>query len=86
MAEGNGNGSGFTVKEIVIEIRDDVRKLVERVDHIDRHGSIGTKQELTDHETRLRGLERFSARWSGAMALVTAFGALAAAVFAVVHG
>lgn len=53
------DGNGFTVKEIVLEIRRDLKALNDKVDQIDRKGSIGTREELSDHESRLRGLERF---------------------------
>lgn len=52
----NGSGNGFTVKEIVIEIRDTVKGLAEKVDRIDRQ-SIGTKEAIEDHENRLRDHE-----------------------------
>lgn len=62
---GSGNGDGFTVKEIVVEIRDTVKKLADKVDQIDRQGSIGTRDQLTehgrdiaDHEVRLSFLEK----------------------------
>lgn len=56
MAEGSANGGSgsFTTKEIVIEIRDAVNKLADKVDRIDRTGSIGTRQQLDDHEKRVR--------------------------------
>ena len=51
-------GNGFTVKEIVIEIRDAVKELAVKVDDIDRKGSIGTKSELDNHDRRLLDAER----------------------------
>lgn len=51
MAEANGS---WTTKEIVLEIRDTVDKLADKLDRIDREGSIGTKAQLDDHEHRLR--------------------------------
>lgn len=54
MTPGSGNGGNFTVKEIVVEIRDTVRELAVKVDTIDRQGSIGTKAQLQDHEQQLR--------------------------------
>jgi hypothetical protein len=62
MAEANGSGaaSGFTVKEILLEMRGDLRSLSEQINRIDRQGSIGTKQELEDHEIRIRTLETSS--------------------------
>lgn len=51
MAEANGS---WTTKEIVLEIRDTVGKLADKLDRIDREGSIGTKAQLDDHEHRIR--------------------------------
>jgi len=45
---------GFTVKEVVLDIRDTVNKLADKIDRIDRTGSIGTRQQLDDHENRIR--------------------------------
>lgn len=75
----NVNGDQFTVKEIVVEIRDDLKKLAARIDHIDREGSIGTKGELTDHETRLRAIERW--RYAIPPALLVALGSLGVALW-----
>ena len=50
--------NGFTVKEIVIEIRDTVKQLALKVDEIDRKGPIGTRSELADHSQRLATAER----------------------------
>lgn len=52
----------FSLKEVILEIRRDVKDLSETLDTIDREGSIGTKSQLGDHETRIRGLERW--RWA----------------------
>lgn len=49
----------MTVKEMVAEIRADVKALAGHIDRIDRTGSIGTREELTDHESRIRSMERF---------------------------
>jgi hypothetical protein len=51
--------SPFSLRDILTEIKEDVKDLKDTVDRIDRQGSIGTRAELQDHETRLRGLERF---------------------------
>jgi hypothetical protein len=59
------NGDGFTVKEIVVDIRDTVKALANKVDQIDRQGSIGTRDQLAEHnrdianhEARLGVLEQ----------------------------
>lgn len=53
-AEGSNGGSGFTTKEVVLEIRDVVNRLADKLERIDREGSIGTKAQLQDHEARIR--------------------------------
>lgn len=70
---------GFTLRELVLEIRADVKALDEKIDKIDRTGSIGTREELTDHETRLRSLER--AKWA-----LGGIGGVAGAVAGVMAG
>lgn len=60
----------FTLKEVVVEIRDDVKLLSAKLDRIDRDGSIGTRQELIDHEARLRTLETSGFRLQGAWATI----------------
>lgn len=52
-----GNGGGFTVKEIVIEIRDTVKELANKVDRIDRQGSIGTREQLREHDNSIHDHE-----------------------------
>lgn len=59
MAEDYGSPVGLTLRELVLEIRNDVKSLNEKVDKIDRTGSIGTREELSDHETRIRHTERW---------------------------
>jgi hypothetical protein len=61
MTEENPNGHEpfLSMREAVMEIRQDVKGMQSKLDRIDREGSIGTKQELIDHEARIRGLERF---------------------------
>ena len=58
MAEEN-DAPFMTVKEMVTEIRQDVKELKIQIDRIDRTGSIGTKAELEDHESRLRRIEQW---------------------------
>lgn len=60
--EPNGSGVGLTVRELVLEIREDVRALQDHIDRIDRTGSIGTKKELDDHEQRLRDVESWKSK------------------------
>jgi|SRR6266550_3441284 len=85
MAEGNGNGaaSGFTVKEILLEMRGDLRSLSEQINRIDRQGSIGTKQELEDHEERLRKLENSDAVTTGGITSKEKLGVKAISVLAI---
>jgi hypothetical protein len=59
------DAAGFSVKEIVVEIRNDVKDLAAKIDRIDREGSIGTRQDLADHENRLRDLEAGGFRLQG---------------------
>lgn len=58
----------LTMRDAVMEIRDDVKGLAAHIDRIDREGSIGTKQDLDDHENRIRVLEGGSSRLAGAWA------------------
>jgi len=51
------NDHGLTLRELVLEIRDDVKTLDGKIDQIDKQGSIGTRDELQDHEGRIRSLE-----------------------------
>lgn len=61
----------LSMREVVMEIRSDVKDLAKKLERIDREGSIGTKQELDDHERRLRDLERTGWRSSGSWATVS---------------
>ncbi len=72
---------GLTLRELVLEIREDVKRLDGKIDKIDRTGSIGTREELTDHETRIRHIER----WMYGIP-VAALGAIAALVAQFVPG
>lgn len=67
---------GLTLRELVLEIREDVKKLDTKIEKIDRTGSIGTREELTDHETRLRHIERWM--YGIPVAALGAIGALVA--------
>lgn len=78
------DGNGFTNKEILIEIRDNVKELAAKIDRIDREGSIGTQSDLQDHENRLRLLERF--RYAiPSVATLALFASIAATVIAALH-
>lgn len=50
---------GLSLRELVLEIRQDVKLLDEKIDKIDRDGSIGTREDIIDHEGRLRSLEKW---------------------------
>lgn len=60
----------LTMRQAVMEIRDDVKTLASHLDRIDREGSIGTKAELEDHEKRLRIVETTGLRMSSAWATI----------------
>lgn len=51
------SGVGLSLRELLLEVRADVKALDDKIDHIDRHGPIGTREEITDHETRIRRVE-----------------------------
>lgn len=70
---------GFTVKEILLKVDAKVDRLSDKLDRIDRQGSIGTREELSDHESRLRSLEKKSWALTGvSSALGVAAGVLSA--------
>lgn len=75
---------GLSLRELVLEVRQDVKALNQKVDAIDRTGSIGTREELNDHETRLRTMEQRTWSKAGigtyAGALGTVLGAAAGAL------
>jgi cell division protein FtsL len=52
-------GRGLSLRELVLEVRADVKALDEKIEKIDRHGSIGTREDLTDHESRIRRVEKW---------------------------
>lgn len=69
MADETNDTAGLSLRELVLEMRNDVK-------------SLATQTEVTDHETRLRSLER----WRGQVtipvaAMVTAFTAMGAKIF-----
>ena len=65
----------FSFKEVLVEMRSDLKEVKQKLDRIDRDGSIGTRAELLDHETRLRSLERWRWGLGGSLAaLGTAIG------------
>ena len=80
MAEGN-DSYGLSLRDLVLEIRADVRSLDEKIDKIDRMGSIGTREELIDHEQRIRGVERW--KYGVPPSLLTGVAALVAALFGI---
>lgn len=56
---GDGINQPFmTLRDVVMEIRSDVKSLREALEKINQEGSIGTKAELADHESRIRMIER----------------------------
>lgn len=65
---GNGTEPFLSMRDAVMEIRKDVKDLTKVIERVDREGSIGTKQELNDHETRIRELETTGFRARGAFA------------------
>ena len=48
---------GLSLRDLVLEIRADVRTLDAKVDRLEREGAI--YNWLQDHETRMRSLERW---------------------------
>ncbi len=79
MEEENTTGVGLSMRDLVLEIRQDVKHLELKLELIDRQGSIGTRDELRDHETRIRSVERwkYGIPVSMLIAVVTALGYLA---------
>jgi hypothetical protein len=69
----------ITVKDLYVELqgmRSDLVRAVTHMERIDARGEVAAN-ELADHETRLRALERF--RWS-LMGAAASAGAIAGAV------
>lgn len=58
ISEDSERAMGLTIRELVIEIRSDLRLLNEKIDRIDREGPTGISKQMQDHENRIRGLER----------------------------
>lgn len=71
MAEADGT-QGLSLRDIMLEMRSDIRSLNDKIDKIDREGSLGTKSELADHESRLRILEGW--RWKAIGAIAASSG------------
>lgn len=65
-------------RDLVLEIRDDVKRLAASLDRIDREGSLGTRAELSDHDARLNKLEGAGTFLRGAWTGVTSITALLA--------
>jgi hypothetical protein len=82
----DASSENFTVKEIVLDIRSDVKQLALQINRIDREGSIGTKAELSDKEARIRTLEREGSRLSGVWATLTLIGAFTAGAAGLILG
>lgn len=55
--EPNGSGVGLTVRELVLEIREDVKDLTQKVETIEV-----AKTTLEDHEQRLRNVESWKSK------------------------
>lgn len=55
--EPNGSGVGLTVRELVLEIREDVKDLTQKVEIIEV-----AKTTLEDHEQRLRNVESWKSK------------------------
>lgn len=65
----NGNEPFMTIKEMVTEIREDVKELKE---------SVAPKIDVEDHEQRIRSLEKW--RYGTGASLIAALGAAGVAV------
>lgn len=72
---------GISLRDLVLEIRQDVKALDSKIEKIDRTGSIGTREELSDHETRIRHVEK----WMYGIP-VAAIGAIAAIILPFLPG
>lgn len=70
-----GDDGGMTNKELLLEVRADVKELYACVKKLTALQP-ETERELRDHESRLRGLERW--RYSIPASIVTGLGALVA--------
>ena len=75
------NSTGLSLRELVLEIREDVKRLNDKINQIDRTGSIGTREELNDHETRIRSLERSKWAFGGVGSAVGAAAGVLAGMF-----
>lgn len=55
----------LTDRELILEMRSDIKNITEKLVQLELNGSYGAKlaaSELSDHETRIRSLEHF--RWA----------------------
>lgn len=73
MSEPNGHEPFLTVREMVAEIRADVKDLNRKAEHMEE-----AAQDIRDHEDRIRGLERwkYGIPFSGVLAIVAAITAV----------
>lgn len=69
MSEPDGHELFLTVREMVVEIRNDVKELNRKAEHME-----AVSQDIVDHEDRIRGLERwkYGIPFSGVLAIVAA--------------
>lgn len=75
---------GLTIRELVIEIRSDLRQLNDKIDRIDREGPTGVSRQMQDHEARLRGLEKRV--WIASGAAMAAGGTIGAVAQTLING
>lgn len=71
-------GEGLSLRDLVLEIRSDVKDVEEKISQLERDGSIGTRRELDDHELRLRKLEVW--RYGIPVSIIIALGTATAIV------
>lgn len=71
----------FTVKEILVKLDAKVDALSQKLDAIDRQGSIGTREELIDHENRIRTLEGRNWRLAGGTTVIAAIAGVVSGFF-----
>lgn len=56
-------------RDLILEIRADVKAIEQKLEAINVEGSIGTRAELADHETRIRSAEKWRYGISGTFLL-----------------
>lgn len=87
MSSFDGSPEPFlSMRDAVMEIRADVKDLADSLARIDREGSMGTKEELKDHDVRLRSLENNGLRLSGAWAATGILAAVLGGLSGIVMG